>query len=288
MESHVPKRGRREFLAGAAASIYLAMSGVPPVEAIRAEGPRSESGEELGARIAGLRLLTSTALAKIRDFYHQTLGLPVLKEAAEQLTIGAGGTRITFVFEERADAAPFYHFAFNIPENKLPAARLWQLERTPLMRPIAELRDPQFPDDVVHFKNWNAHSVFFCDPAGNVLEFIARHDLNNAQTGTFASSDILYASEIGLIVDDVPAAAADLTRSLDLPQYRQGSDAFMALGDERGLLLVMKRGRVLSPNTADKDKAAGVFATAIEMSGRNSVDYRVAGFPYELSAVGRK
>ena len=152
------------------------------------------------------------------------------------------------------------------------AERLWAGERVP----------EAYPDDVRHFRHWNAHSVFFLDPGGNVVEYIARHDLGNEAPGPFASGDILYASEIGLIVDDVTATASRLQEVVGLSRYRGGDEQFTALGDEQGLLLVMKRGRILSFNPSDTERAARVFHTVTTLRGLKPVNYRVSGFPYEV------
>jgi catechol-2,3-dioxygenase len=135
---------------------------------------------------------------------------------------------------------------------------------------------------VVNYGHWNAHSLFFFDPAGNVVEYIARHDLKNAAPGAFGSADILYASEIAFVVDDVPSAAAQLREAAGVRQYRGGDGQFMALGDEHGLLLVMRRGRVISFDSPER-KAVEVFPTAARVRGARRGNHRVAGFPYELS-----
>lgn len=244
-------------------------------------------------RIVGLRLRSSAPLATLAGFYGETLGLPLLAEAPGEITFAAGETRLTFLAPESgrrgkpddAQGGPFYHFAFNIPENKLLQAREWQLRRTPLVPPGEGLagtaRDPRYPPDVVRFPHWNAHSVFFWDPAGNLVEHIARHDLANGAAGPFSSRDLLAVSEIAFVVDDVRAAAAELSSRLEIEPYRQGSDAFMALGDERGLLLVMERGRNLG---FEEGRPAGVFPTLAHVDGPAPARCELAGFPYRIDA----
>ncbi len=148
------------------------------------------------------------------------------------------------------------------------------------------LHDPAYPDEVVNYGHWNAHSVFFFDPAENVVEYIARHDLKDPREGSFGSADILYASEIAFVVDDVPTAAAQLGASVGTGIYKRGSEVFTALGDERGLLLVMKRGRVLS-FASPKIKEAGVYRTKAVVRGRDDEGYRFSGFPYEVEMLPR-
>ena len=230
--------------------------------------------------IAELHLLTSATLESMQRFYGSALGLPV-STAGNRLTIDAGESRIVF---ERAGGTvhPFYHFAFNIPENKIEAARTFQLSRSPLL-PIPErLRDPRYPPDVVDYRHWNAHSVFFLDPGGNVAEYIARHDLRNARPGAFTPEDILCVSEIGLVVDDVRRAADRLSEALGWSVYRNASDSFTAIGDERGLILVFRRGRILNFQPDSQEKAARVFPTKVALRSRSAAAVQLVGFPYDV------
>ena len=234
-------------------------------------------------RILGLELQCASPLPAMKRFYHELLELAVLEDSPRRLTIVGGETPVTFIQSEETGDKPFYHFAFNIPENKVEAAWKWQKDRSPLL-PIPErLRDPNYPDDVVNYSHWNAHSVFFLDPGGNVVEYIGRHDLSNAASGDFSSKDILYASEIGIIVDDVVSTAGKLGEFVGVSQYKGGSDVFTALGDEYGLLLVMKRGRILNFNQSSQEKAARIFRTQARVRGVRSAQYSFPDFPYEVA-----
>ena len=237
-------------------------------------------------RIRSLDLLTSAPLTAMREFYNRVLGLRVLDEKAGQLTIAGGSTRLTFRPAEDRHFKPFYHFAFNIPENKILPALAWQKARSPLMPIPARLRDPRLPEEIVDFRHWNAHSIFFFDPGGNVVEYIARHDLKNARSGEFGTDDILYASEIAFVVDDVNEASAGLKPAAGVEQYRGADDQFVALGDEMGLLLVMKRGRVLNFDPSSTEKAAAVFPTSASVAGPRRAKYDWPGFPYVVTVGG--
>jgi catechol-2,3-dioxygenase len=138
---------------------------------------------------------------------------------------------------------------------------------------------------VVHYRHWNAHSVFFFDPAGNVVEYIARHDLKNGTPGDFGSADILYASEIAFVVDDVSAEAGRLREAVGLGEYTGTSDQFAALGDAHGLLLVMKRGRLISFEAAER-KTVSVFPTVATVRGARPSKYVLPEFPYEITVEG--
>src|SRR5256885_931365 len=108
MDQQQPLPDRRSFLAWAAASAawIMAHRGM----ALGNPGPAGPPSEhpEAGPRILSLELLTAASLPAMREFYHGALGLRVLDEQRERLTIGAGRTRLTFVPAGPADGKPFY------------------------------------------------------------------------------------------------------------------------------------------------------------------------------------
>lgn len=126
------------------------------------------------------------------------------------------------------------HFAFNIPENRFDEAVAWLRARAPL------LTEPDGSERFA-FSDWDAHAVYFADPDGNIAELIARHTLPGSRR---ESLEFLSLSEIGLVVDDVPATAA----TLGLPSYRPGHASFRPMGDEEGLVIVVQRDRPWYPD----------------------------------------
>lgn len=268
---------RRQFTQHMAASAFIAA--LHPSFAFCNFMPKMANAT---ARIKSLRLLTGAPLADMKHFYHKLLELPILEEKSNQISIRAGETDLTFYKVETAQ--PFYHFAFNIPENKIIAARNWQKARSPLFATPPHMIDNQYPTDIRHFQNWNAHSVFFWDPAGNIVEYIARHDLKNSASGNFSSKDILCASEIGFVVDDATTTAELVKNAFDLEQYRGGDDNFRAIGDEMGLLLMFKKGRQIGDQTGGKPKFCDeIFKTEVLIS--NHLDYKLSipNYPYLIS-----
>ena len=99
--------------------------------------------------ITRLELLTTDLQAQ-RDFYANILELPV-KVSPAGLEVKAGETDILFTQAPPAfDGA--YHFAFNIPENQIHAAKEWISSRAPL------LRDESGTDEFDSI-SWNSDSV---------------------------------------------------------------------------------------------------------------------------------
>jgi catechol-2,3-dioxygenase len=186
-------------------------------------------------------------LADLYHFYINRLELPAGRPSqqrgidSQSFTIALEGTLLTF--SKASQGKPFYHFAFNIAENKIDEALQWVQHKG--IVPI------EWHGIVVHdFKNWNAHSFYFFDPAGNIVEFIARHDLKEtARTEPFHAAHILSVSEIGWVLDDVSAAVQDMQDKLQLPLYytESGSQNFAAMGDPHGLFILVKKGRAWFP-----------------------------------------
>ena len=206
-------------------------------------------------------------LEKTADFYGSTLGLPVRKEG-EKVVVSGGSTEIIF---EPAKQKSIYHFAFNIPENKIESALEWTKKRTQVVNKGRE---------IFHFESWNAHALYFFDPAGNIVEFIARHTLANSTKGSFSIKEVLYASELGMVVEDVPRAVADIDKNLGMKPYKGTSDQFAAIGDEHALLILVKKGRLWF---GTDDLPATPFPATAQITGEGSKSL-VAG-TYRLNVV---
>jgi hypothetical protein len=274
---------RRTFVRrmSATAAVLLAHPALPGFAAARR--PPTGADEPL---IRSLRLLTAAPLAALRSFYHDRIGFPVLEESAGEIAFATGATRLAFQKAGAEQREPFYHFAFNVPPDRIRAARTWQLERSALVPAPDHLRDPAHPDDVWHFRHWNAHSVFFFDPAFNIVEYIARHDLPNAAPDPerFSTADIRYASEIGYVFAPSQQAAATrmLRERLGLAPYPDATNPWWAMGDERGLLLCLARkGELWGENTSTPVRW-DVFPTDVTIRGHEPGAHAFEGFPYRV------
>ena len=180
--------------------------------------------------------LETAQLGSLLSFYRNTLNLKVSEESNGGFSFQTGPTRVRFI-EAAKGTQPFYHFAFNIPENQLALAKGWAEQRVKLL----EFKE----EDVIHFEFSNAHAIYFYDPAGNIVEFIARHDMDNASSLPFGPNSILEVSEIGLPVPDVARYAANVRDGIGQPVWDKSSinDVLTFIGDEDGMFIVVKEGR---------------------------------------------
>jgi catechol-2,3-dioxygenase len=219
--------------------------------------------------ITYLEILTTDVQTQ-HDFYSRVLELPVTKSTGK-LEVQVGST--TLVFDQaQPEFTDAYHFAFNIPENLLPSAIEWSSGRFTLLND--ETRKELFDSE-----SWNSHSVYFKDPAGNVLEFIARHDLKNPHEGKFDSNQILNVSEIGLPSEDVITLANDLCTQLGLSVFHQEpNENFTPVGDDNGLFILPIKDRIWIPRSGVPAKLL-----PIKVKGNaNGKEWEVRGVPYEI------
>jgi catechol-2,3-dioxygenase len=214
--------------------------------------------------------LSAKDLKAQRDFYGDLLELPVTLDSAI-LEVKAGGTILQFT-QAPSEFMGAYHFAFNIPENQYQAAKQWITKR------LALLRDKTGKEDL-ESRSWASTSLYFLDAAGNVLEFIARHNLQNAAAGEFNSSQILNVSEIGLPSEDVLALADQLCAQLGLSVFKQEPEqTFTPVGDDNGLFILPIKDRIWMPDSGLPAKLLPVKVKGEE----NGREWEVRGVPYEI------
>ena len=221
--------------------------------------------------IAYLELPTKGLPAQ-RDFYSKLLELPV-QISESKLEVQAGKTTLVFTQAQSGfDGA--YHFAFNIPENQFRAAKAWISGRMPI------LHDETGKDEFAS-ESWNSSSVYFKDAAGNVLEFIARHNLKNGISGEFGGGQILNVSEIGLPSEDVVGFANKICSQLNLSVFEQEpNETFTPVGDDNGLFILPIKNRIWIPNSGVPAKLLPVKV----MGQANSKAWEVRGVPYQIAA----
>lgn len=186
-------------------------------------------------KLEHLQLQTNN-LKNTARFYQEILGLSIVENNSEFISIQAGNTILKFI--ENNNFNSIYHFAFNIPENKLEEAIAWTKNKVDLL--VIEDKNV-----IARFENWNANAVYFYDNNGNLLEFIARHDLDNNQLAPFDSKSILNISEIG-IVNETPLELANQLiekHGLDFFAKNPNSELFSAVGNDEGLLIIVKPNR---------------------------------------------
>jgi hypothetical protein len=181
--------------------------------------------------------LLSDDLEKTFECYHQLLRFNVRKINSAEITFEAGSSVITF--KKSLNEKPLYHFAFNIPCNKIDEALKWAESKV-------EVINTNDQSKIADFVNWNAKAFYFYDNNGNILEFIARYDLKYETEEPFTTTSIMCLSEVGIVSDECTKTCEELRSEFNLPFFRNAShpaSGFAALGDDNGLFIVVQTNR---------------------------------------------
>ncbi len=208
--------------------------------------------KHVGMKIKELVLHTAS-FESLKEFYASLLELPIEIINAESFAVQAGVSRLVFL-RALPGIEPVYHFAFNIPSNKIEDARAWLLRRVKLLW----LAD--YNSDIAEFAGWHARSVYFLDPSGNIVEFISRFDLNDPVEEAFSAMHIRNISEVGMVFPEndfekdineliVKYGLGYFSKQAPLPKFR-------AIGNDEGLFVIVPEGRIWF---STKDTRAGIF-----------------------------
>jgi catechol-2,3-dioxygenase len=212
-------------------------------------------------------------LEAARAFYTDVLQLVELP-AESGIALAAWHTRLR-LREAPAVERPHYHFAFGVPLARFEAARRLVAAHTPLITADG--------DEVIVHASWDAVAFYFRDPAGSILECIARRWEPEDDPSVPEAPGIRSVCEVGLVVDDVPAMAATLRTALGVAPFRGSEgETFTALGDEEGLLIVVQRGREWYPSTG---LAAAAAPLRLTLTTDNGSRHRIAGPPYRCDGA---
>ncbi|MED1620021.1 VOC family protein [Bacillus pseudomycoides] len=179
--------------------------------------------------------LYSNALEEMKDFYLNKLDFQLLDSSEVSFSIQVGESELEFR-KNNSNTKPFYHFAFNIPSNQFSEAKEWAKKKV-----VLNVEDGE---DEVYFSHSNAHSFYFMDPAGNIVEFISRHTISLESNEPFSVHSILNVSEMSMTTNQVLAVGNQLIEyGISVRDGETLSDGFHFMGENGVYLLLGPSGR---------------------------------------------
>lgn len=206
--------------------------------------------------------LYTNQLEDMKGFYEYQLGFRIVEEDETSFTLSIGESQLVFRESERAAV---YHFALNIPGNQFTLAKWWAGERVTLNR--------QEGMDEVFYANFDADAFYFQDPAGNVVEFIARRSVD--RMGNFTVDSLLDISEVSITTPDVEEVG-EAIESMDIPvRGNKGIDPkslnFLGSGHTYIILVAPKRTWYFSKQKSE------THPLSIELSDGRQIDITEEG-----------
>lgn len=204
----------------------------------------------------------SSKIQEQADFYAEVLGLKIINRTDKHVSFEIG--RSILEIEYKAATTP-YHFAINIPGNKELEALKW------LKSKVEILKDGK--KEIQEFGSWNAKAIYFYDKDKNIVELIARKNLNNPSSEEFGIDQFIEISEIGLGTTDIEKEFSFLNSHTGIEIFDGGFDRFCAIGDENGLFIgINKKVKDWFP-TNDKVFSSDFMIQFIEQGKEYKIDY---------------
>ncbi len=200
----------------------------------------------------------------MRRFYSEILGLSLIEDKNEYFKLAVGSSHL--IFTSGVEGEPFYHFAFNIPSNKFREAKAW-------VKSKVELNHEDGKDEA-HFTHLPAKSLYFYDPAGNIVEFISRQSVIKYDVAPFSQHSIINLSEISLTVDDPIKTGQELIelgiRERDNDELSERALNFMGDRSKESFLLLTKPGR----RWIFSNKRSAVHPLSIKLSNHVEIEVK--------------
>ena len=167
-----------------------------------------------------------------RQFYRTKLGLETIKDTLTKVSFKTGNSILVFKYSETANPS---HIAFNIPYNAIYDALRWAQNRVALI--------PYKNKLITNFKSWNAKSIYFKDPDANIIEFIARENINIESDIAFTPRLIISISEIAIATDNIKTIYNQINSIKSIPIFDENFNRFCALGSDEGLFLIINKNK---------------------------------------------
>lgn len=186
-------------------------------------------------------------------FYSKTLGLSLIDRSKDRAVFQVGKTRLVWI---KSDQFTPYHFAINIPGNRINAALSWLKQRVEVLK--------NGKDEIQNFSAWNAEAVYFYDEDKNIVELIARRELGLIEEGNFRASSLLSISEIGVPVSDIEVGYEEISAVVDLKIYSGDFNHFCAVGDVNGLFICIDKAHKTWFPTGDRAESSAFKITLKE------------------------
>ncbi|WP_353779356.1 VOC family protein [Winogradskyella sp. 3972H.M.0a.05] len=182
-------------------------------------------------RIEEVTLFTNNIKAQ-KHFYAEVLGLEQLVDEPHMIAFKIGESVLSFQYKSSFKPS---HLAFNIPSYQEEEALKWLEQRVEIL----DFEGQKISD----FVNWNAKAMYFYDSDNNILEFIARRNLNIENDVEFSSSSLVSISEMAIATNDIESLYQQINRIQSIPIFYGDFDRFCAVGNDEGLFILIDKAK---------------------------------------------
>ena len=185
--------------------------------------------------IKHLRLYCSN-LGELKHYYTKKFHFKLVNSEEESFTLKVGDSLLTFTENKLQNA--YYHFALDIPYGEVSDALKWTKKKVEIV--------PFKGKEIQEFTSWDARSIYFLDPAGNVVEFIGREKIQTEgdahdSHSPFSEKKVMHIREVGLPVFQVSSVTSMIKEKTGVAEFDCKDNTFCAIGDHHGLFIVVDK-----------------------------------------------
>jgi len=224
-------------------------------------------------------------------FWDKVMRFDVDSLAPEKFIVKIGADTLTFIDNEGIDTSasnnPQYQFTISIPSNQIENCYAWLIDADSL-NPSKVGEPAKFWIDaetgaVIYRRNqYNSQSIYIKDAGNNIVEILARHDLNNTAEGEFNRGMFLGITEVGVVSRDLRKSAEDLKAAYGVEEVVGSSNSYKPLGGPTGLLKLNIEGKIWTPT---ENEIAVAREMTIRVRGNSNIQPITFATDVQLIAV---
>ena len=164
-----------------------------------------------------------------RRFCSKVMGFEVDSVAPNSFKVNIGNNSITFINNSGAtdtssSVTPKYQFTISIPSNQIENCYAWLTDAdstnpSKVGEPAKFWIDAETGSVIYRRNQYNSQSIYIKDAGNNIVEILARHDLNNIAEGEFNRGMFLGITEVGVVSRSLLTSADDLTLLLNTKHH---------------------------------------------------------------------
>jgi len=180
-------------------------------------------------KIQELEIYTPRLKAQTK-FYSEILELDAIAKTNTSISFQIGESILRLVQREKFTP---YHYAINIPANQEIEGLEWLKERVEILK--------HENLTIQYFDFWNAYAIYFYDEDRNIVELIARKNLESDSNQPFGKNSLLEISEIGIPTSDIGKEYKILKNATGIPIHSGNLERFCAIGNDNGLFIAINK-----------------------------------------------
>jgi hypothetical protein len=191
---------------------------------------------------------------QIRNFWENTIGCKVVNQNFNTFSIKIGTSLLTFKPNTTTIDRPQYHFAILIPANQIENCLAW-LKNGGIKKDgkaIQLWRGGVTNAEIIQSPLYNSSSVYFADYGGNIIELVARRNLENSEEGEFSPEMFKEINSVSMVTKEVKAAQKLITDSLGYQPVDRTTTGYKVMGNANGLINILVQSRIIPPTTTEQ------------------------------------